>query len=217
MNYEWEQFFKILEKIQSHAETPSVTLLSQNHATPFQVLVSTIISLRTKDKVTLDSSKKLFKTAPGPEEILKLEVKEIENLIYPAGFYRRKSLQIQEICSILVKEYKGKVPSDRKLLEALPGVGPKTAALVLTEGFKIPAICVDIHVHRIFNRMGYIVTRKPEETEQKLMQIIPESYWLRTNTLLVTFGQNICRPRSPFCSNCPFQMTCLAIAVTKKR
>jgi endonuclease-3 len=184
--------------------------------TPFEVLIATILSQRTRDENTAVASKALFSKYKTPEQLMRADTKDIERLIKPSGFYRVKARKIKEVCSILVKEYGGKVPSDMEKLLELPGVGRKTANCVLVYGFHEPAIPVDTHVHRISNRLGWVRTKTPEETEQELMTLIPKKHWITLNELFVKFGKDICRPIGPKCDACDIkhckarkkQMTC---------
>lgn len=184
---------------------------------PWAVLVTTILSLRTKDEVTSAASAALLAKAPGPKELLKLGEEETAHLAYPAGFYRTKAAQLQKIASILLAKYKGQVPSDMDALLELPGVGRKTANLVLTEAFNMYGICVDIHVHRICNRTGWLDTKNPLETEMALRGCLPKKYWKRINGLLVYYGQNVCRPVSPFCSRCIIKEYCSQVNIGHSR
>ncbi|GFE61636.1 endonuclease III [Geobacter sp. AOG2] len=197
--------------------TPSVTVVAEASRSPFKVLVSCIISLRTKDEVTTQASGRLFDRAPTPEAMEKLSAEEIAGLIYPAGFYRNKAEQILEISCRLVTEYGGRVPDSLDELLAFRGVGRKTANLVLTLGFGKPGICVDTHVHRICNRWGYVTTRTPDATEMALRIQLPTEYWIEINDLLVAFGQNLCLPVSPRCSICRLSELCSRVGVTKSR
>jgi endonuclease-3 len=184
---------------------------------PFRILIATILSLRTKDTMTAVVAPRLFAAADTPEKMLALSEDEIAALIYPVGFYRNKARTIRTICQILIDQYGGEVPANLDALLALPGVGRKTANLVLTAGFDLPGICVDTHVHRICNRWGYVQTRTPEETEMRLREILPPEYWKEINGLLVTLGQNICHPTSPRCSVCPLAHLCARIGVERRR
>jgi endonuclease-3 len=184
---------------------------------PWAVLVSTILSLRTKDEVTLKSSRALLAKAPTPAKMLALEEEQIAALAYPAGFYRTKAANLKKIAAILLDKYEGTVPADLDTLLELPGVGRKTANLVIIEAYNKDGICVDIHVHRISNRTGWLSSRNPEETEMILRQILPRKYWKIINSLLVLYGQNLCRPLSPFCSRCVIRSHCNRIAVDKSR
>ena len=163
-----------------------------------------MISLRTKDEVTLPASKRLFALADDPAGIIALEEGEIEKLIYPAGFYRTKARSIKEVAGIIIEQYGGRVPNSVDELTTLPGVGRKTANLVLNLGFGLPAICVDTHVHRISNRFGWVATKTPHQTELALEAILPRQHWIEINELLVGYGQKVCAPISPRCSECPF-------------
>jgi endonuclease-3 len=195
---------------------PSVTEISFK-AQPYLVLISCILSLRTKDKTTLEASKRLFAVADNPRDMLKLDLPALQKLIYPVGFYRNKSKVILEASRKVINEYGGSVPSRLEELLAFKGVGLKTANLVLGLGFHIPAICVDTHVHRISNRLGWVKTRRPDETEEALKKIVPRKYWIELNTLLVAFGQNICVPVSPFCSRCFVARSCRKAGVSRQR
>lgn len=188
--------------------SPAVTIISQREGNPFKVLISCILSLRTLDTTTGPASERLFAVADTPKTMLALTEETIEEAIYPVGFYRNKARQIIEICRTLGNRYDGIVPNEIDELLKLKGVGRKTANLVVTLGFGKPGICVDTHVHRICNRLGYVTTRTPEETEFALRKILPIEYWLRINDLLVTYGQNLCRPISPHCSQCRLYRYC---------
>jgi endonuclease-3 len=217
MNLPWKQIVSVLRQATGTAEIPSVTKIAGEGPDPYRVLVSTIISLRTKDEVTIASSKRLFSAADTPSAMLRLSSDSIENLIYPAGFYRTKTDTILKVSRILLEKHNGKVPSRLSELLALPGVGRKTANLTLGLGFGIPSICVDTHVHRIPNRAGWITTSTPERTEEALMRILPKEYWIEINTLLVAFGRETCTPVSPWCSRCPLSGWCSRIGVSRHR
>jgi len=204
----FEKAFKILKKESKNWNAPVVAFMGRNGNDPFKILISTILSLRTKDQITAQASDRLFKVADTPEKILKLSEKEIVKLIYPVGFYRNKAKIIKEISKILVEKFNSKVPDDLETLLSFKGVGRKTANLVLSEGFGKPAICVDVHVHRISNRIGLVKTKSPEETEFKLMDILPKKYWKYINFVLVAFGQTICKPVKPKCKDCPIVKYC---------
>ncbi|TVQ22813.1 MAG: endonuclease III [Spirochaetaceae bacterium] len=198
-------------------QLPSVSQIARFARDPFLILISTMISLRTKDDVTLAASERLFAIARTPATMRSLGDEQIADLIYPAGFYHTKSRHIVEVCTILCERYNGTVPEDVDALVDLPGVGRKTANLVLGLGFGVPAICVDTHVHRIANRQGWVATRTPEQTELALQRLLPRAYWIEINELLVGFGQTTCTPTSPFCSRCPLQSTCRRIGVPRSR
>lgn len=210
--------YDLLEEAYLSMEEPSVTKISkQTKRDPFRVLVSCLISLRTKDEVTLEASVRLFEAADNPEKMLKLTEDEIAELIYPAGFYKTKSVTIKNICKVLIDEYSGKVPDEIDELVKLKGVGRKTANLVIVEGYGRPAVCVDTHVHRIFNRLGYIKTSNPDKTEMELRKHLPEKYWVRINEILVAYGRSVCRPVSPYCSSCRISEYCDKVSVTTRR
>lgn len=175
---------------------------------PFLVLIFCILSLRTKDETTYPASLRLFKLGREPKDFLLVSEDAVQKAIYPVGFYRNKAKNIIKIAKILAGQFNSVVPDDVDELCKLPGVGRKTANLVVAKGFNKPAICVDVHVHRICNRLGYVSTKNPDETEIKLREILPKKHWKVINTLFVTFGQNICKPISPKCSTCPVNMYC---------
>jgi endonuclease-3 len=193
---------KIVEKEYPKWQTPIIDLIAIQENNPFKILISTILSLRTQDKTTAAASKRLYAVADTPEKIAELPISSITKLIYPVGFYKTKAPQIKTICQTLVKAYNSKVPNTMEELLKFKGVGRKTANLVLAVGYDIPAICVDTHVHRITNRLGYVKTKNPEETEFALRAKLPKPYWIKINTLLVAFGQTICRPIGPKCHEC---------------
>lgn len=184
---------------------------------PFRVLISCILSLRTQDRTTAHASGRLFSIAPDMRSLSRLSAGQIEKAIYPVGFYRTKAKRIKDLCRVLMQEYGSRVPDDLNDLLRLKGVGRKTANLVLTLGFSKPGICVDTHVHRITNRWGYVRTRTPRETEFALRRKLPGEFWFEINGLLVAFGQNICRPLSPFCSRCGIFRFCDREGVKKHR
>ena len=216
-NLDWDKIIATLRIIAEKTETPSVSSFAYRESTPFQILISTIISLRTRDPVTIESSERLFIKAPDPLSISNMDTGEIAQLIYPAGFYKRKAENIKQISGILLNKYNGLVPRNIEDLLALPGVGRKTANLTLGLSYGIPALCVDTHVHRIPNRRGWVKTKTPEKTEFALVKILPKKYWIEINELLVAFGQTICTPVSPKCSECPFNEDCPRIGVGKSR
>jgi endonuclease III len=208
---------KILQKESAGWNVPIVTLVAQRSADPYQVLVSTLLSLRTKDEVTSAASRRLLDRAETPEQMLRLKSAEIRRLIYPVGFYKRKADTLLQVSKILMDMYSGHVPDDLEELLRLPGVGRKTANLVLTLGFGKPGICVDTHVHRISNRLGYVRTKSPDETETVLREKLSKAWWIPINDILVAFGQGLCRPVSPWCSRCPVSKWCERIGVSHYR
>ena len=208
---------RILRREAPKWQTPVVTLIAEASDSPFKVLISCILSLRTQDSTTAQASRRLFALADSPENMVRLSAKKIEQVIFPVGFYRTKAKTILEICRNLNENYRGRVPDEIDELMKFKGVGRKTANLVVTLGYNKPGICVDTHVHRISNRWGYIKTATPEKTEAALRQKLPKQYWIEYNDLLVSFGQQLCRPISPLCSQCPVAKYCSQIGVTVKR
>jgi endonuclease III len=196
---------------------PSVSAVARESSDPFRVLVATMISLRTKDEVTSRAADALLSAAPTPAALAALPVGRIERLIYPAGFYHTKARALRAASAILLSEHGGRVPSEMDQLLALPGVGRKTANLVRNLGFGLLGICVDTHVHRISNRMGWVSTKSPEQTEQALMEVLPRRYWIVINELLVRYGQSVCTPLSPHCSACPVSRWCRRTGVGRSR
>ncbi|HVY54192.1 MAG TPA: endonuclease III [Thermodesulfobacteriota bacterium] len=207
----------ILKKEYPKWNVPAVTLEAETTRDPFRVLISTVLSLRTKDETTAEASRRLFALADTPETMLALGEKEIAQAIYPVGFYRTKARNIREICRELIERRGSRVPDDLDELLSLKGVGRKTANLVLTLGYGKHGICVDTHVHRISNRLGYIKTRTPYDTEMELRRKLPRRHWIDYNSLLVAFGQYLCRPISPKCSACPVEELCDKAGVGKSR
>ncbi len=175
---------------------------------PFKVLICCILSLRTNDLTTYPCSLRMLELGTKPEDFLNIDVDTLAKAIYPVGFYRNKAQQILDISKELVEKYNGQVPKSIDELVKFKGVGRKTANLVMAKGFDEPAICVDVHVHRISNRLGWVKTKTPEETEMELRKLLPVKYWLDINTILVTFGQNLCKPQKPMCNICPIKQYC---------
>ncbi len=210
---------KAVELLDSAIKEMKIPYLSKPHikCDPFRTLIACILSLRTKDETTYAASERLFSHADTPAPMLKLGAEKVAELIYPVGFYNQKSKQIIEICETLLEKYDGNVPDEIDELLKFKGVGRKTANLVVTEAFNKPGICVDVHVHRISNRWGYIKTKTPDETEMILRKKLPEEYWINFNRLLVTYGQNLCHPISPKCSECKMSSICRKTGVKKMR
>ena len=208
---------RLLEQELVKRELPIVTKLAEEHRDPFEILISTLLSLRTKDEVTAAATERLFSLASTPAEMLRLSEAEIQRAIYPVGFYRNKAETIRHVCRELIERFQSRVPDSIEELLTLKGVGRKTANLVVSLGFRGAGLCVDTHVHRISNRMGYVRTRNPEETEFALRAKLPPEHWSRYNTLLVAFGRNTCRPVSPLCSHCPVEAYCDRVGVTMSR
>ena len=201
-----EEVFKILEK--TLKEGTMVNKFVKEKYNPFQLLVATILSARTKDELTEYVSRKLFKKVKSPGDLLKLSKEELEKEIYPVGFYKTKARNLLKLAKILLEKYGGKVPDKFEELLKLPGVGRKTANILLSYAFGKPAIAVDTHVHRIFNKWGFVNTKTPEETEIALRKKLPKKLWKMVNNLLVSFGKNICKPINPLCEKCPINELC---------
>jgi len=201
----------VIRTLRKHASAWRATALAEvavHWRNPFCVLIAGLLSLRTKDETTGPAAARLFALADTPEGIRRLRPRTIERAIYPVGFYRTKARVLREVSRDLIARFGGGVPDDVDTLLTLKGVGRKTANLVVTQGFNKPGICVDVHVHRISNRWGYVTTRNPEETEMALRRRLPRRYWIGYNDLLVSFGQNVCLPVSPRCSQCPVRPGC---------
>jgi len=213
------KILKTIRLIAKQAEafkTPSVTAISSSR-NPYLILISCILSLRTKDDTTIKASKRLFEAADTYRKMLRLPLKRIERLIYPVGFYHTKARVIREASRKIMRDFSGRVPDNLEELLEIKGVGRKTANLVLGLGYNIEAICVDTHVHRISNRLNWVKTKDPAGTEGALKTIIPKNSWIRLNTLLVAFGQNICLSVSPLCSRCLVYNYCPRRGVKRHR
>ncbi len=206
-----------MQRVLDGGTLPSVSDLARRDRDPFRILVSTIISLRTKDEVTEAASERLFKVAGTPATLARTDLRRIERAIFPAGFYRTKARTLRDVARRLEAEFGGRVPDDMDTLLTFKGVGRKTAALVVSLGYGRPAICVDTHVHRISNRLGWVKTRTPDQTEQALMQVVAKRYWIGINETMVGFGQKVCMPVSPKCSACPLAKDCPRIGVKRSR
>ncbi|MBP9020191.1 MAG: endonuclease III [Syntrophobacterales bacterium] len=198
-------------------DTPVVTQMAEEERSPFAILIATILSSRTKDETTAAAAERLFRLASTPGAMSRLTEEEVAKAIYPVGFYRTKAKNVVQTCKKLVESFSSAVPDNLEDLMTLPGVGRKTANLVLSLGFGGPGLCVDTHVHRISNRLGYVKTKTPGETERKLREKLPRRYWSIYNTVMVAHGQNICRPVSPFCSKCPVSRYCDRVGVARNR
>ena len=192
-------------------------LSAETEADPFRILIACVLTLRTRDQAAAQASERLFSLSDGPQSMVNIPLKKIEKAIFPVGFYQTKAKQIRAMSKQICEEFKGTVPDDIDALLKLPGVGRKTANLVRTVGYKKPGICVDIHVHRICNRIGYVRTKKPDETECVLRKNLPQKHWITFNSLLVPFGQNQCTPISPRCSSCPIRHFCQRVGVSTTR
>lgn len=208
---------RILTAEAKKRDLPIVSLMAEQKADPFLILVSTVLSSRTTDDVTAAASRRLFSLASDPQGILKLSEEEIAKAVYPVGFYKTKAKALRELCRDLIERFDSRVPQTMEELLTLRGVGRKTANLVMALGFGSDGLCVDTHVHRISNRLGYVSTKTPVETEQSLRNKLPKRYWTIYNTILVAHGQYTCRPISPFCGRCPVLKYCDRIGVAQSR
>ena len=210
----------VLRILQAHApewDVPVVAFIAAGGGSPFKQLVATVLSARTKDETTLGAVERLFALADSPESMRKLPTPKIERAIYPVSFFRVKAKNVGALCARLVQDFDSRVPQDLDTLCTLPGVGRKTANLIMTEAFDQPAICVDTHVHRISNLWGFVATRTPEQTERALRTSLPRRHWKGYNPLLVAFGQHTCVPASPWCSRCPVERFCPKIGLKRNR
>jgi endonuclease III len=213
-------FRAILEAMLDRVEggpLPAVTDVAERTEDPVRVLFTTMISLRTKDEVTAEAAEILFREAPTVEALAQMPEERIADLIYPAGFYRTKAKSIRGAAEIILRDHGGRVPTSLEELTALPGVGRKTANLVLGLSFGTPAICVDTHVHRIANRLGWVETKTPEQTEQALAELLPRELWIPVNGVFVAYGKQVCTPVSPFCSACLLDAVCPRQGVSRTR
>ena len=212
-----ERILDILEQEVESYRVPVVDLIGVQTADPYRVLIATILSSRTKDEVTAAASARLFERAPDPEGLAHIAEGEIRELIYPVGFYKSKAVHLTKTARLLLYSYGGRVPDELDELVKLPGVGRKTANLVLSVAYGIPAICVDTHVHRIMNIWGYVQTATPYETEMALRKKLPQHCWSKVNRLLVAFGQGTCKPVAPHCDACVLHGDCAQINVTPRK
>jgi endonuclease-3 len=212
---------RVIERLMARAPEWNPTALAEvadrTERDPFRILIACLLSLRTKDETTGPAAERLFALADTPETMLTLTSRQIERVIFPVGFYRTKARVILRVSRELLERFDGKVPPDLDALLTFPGVGRKTANLVVTMGFGLPGICVDTHVHRIANRLGFVRTKTPEQTEWALRTKLPRRHWIESNDLLVSFGQNVCQPISPKCSICPVRRFCRRVGVTRSR
>ena len=207
----------IVQAAVAQYDIPVLEKFNEMTKDPYWVLISCILSLRAKDETTEKVARALYAAAPTPEKVLRIPVKKMEKIVYRSGFYKVKARNVLNITRTILEKYKGKVPDEIDELMTIKGVGRKTANLVVTVAFKKPGICVDTHVHKISNRWGYVKTKTPDETEQRLRQILPQKYWIKYNMWLVLFGQNICLSVSPLCSSCPLNRLCPKIGVDRHR
>lgn len=211
-----EKSIEILEKIYNSSDK---TTLNRMRKKPdaFKILISCLLSLRTQDKNTKKASEKLFAVADTPEDIAKLPIEKLERLIFSSGHYKKKARTLQHVSKELINKFDSKVPKTKEKLMSIKGIGPKTANIVLAFAFGKDVIPVDTHVHRIPNRLGWVKTKTPEQTEAELEKVIPKKYWKEFNAVFVQFGQTICQPISPWCSKCPIREYCERNGVTRSR
>ncbi len=209
--------YTVLSREFSKHRMPVVDLIEFQTKDPFKVLVTTILSARTRDETTVAAAERLFGKINTPEDLRKIDLTELEKLIYPVGFYHEKAANLKKLPDILDNLFNGKIPDTVEELVKLPGVGRKTANLVVAVAFGKPAVCVDVHVHRIFNRLGYLKTRTPLETEMELRRSFPQKYWVTFNSYFVSFGQHTCFPVNPRCSECPVYDYCSRVGVKQKK
>lgn len=207
----------LIEETKKYAQPLTNIIIQEYGKDPYLILISCLLSLRAKDIITIQVCRDLFKHAQAPQVLVRMSVTKLEKIIYKIGFYKNKARALHNVSKLLLGKYNGQVPKTRQALLAITGIGPKTASLVLGHAYDIPSICVDVHVHRISNRLGIIKTKTPEATELALEQIVPKKYWIKFNTLLVLWGQNICASVSPKCSMCALKNLCKRVGVTKSR
>lgn len=212
-----DYLYLTLKKVSKTLNVPVMDLIKNQTGDPFKILIGTILSARTKDETNAKVCEKLFKKIKNFQDLERVSLSELQKLIYPVGFYITKAKKLKELPKIINEEFNGKIPEEIDDLVKLPGVGRKTANLVRSLAFNKPAICVDTHVHKIFNRLGLIKTKTPLETEMKLREILPKKYWSSTNRYFVAFGQGICVPVSPHCSKCPLEDKCPKIGIKNFR
>lgn len=213
-----ETILTLLKQATKNFTLPMSLLIKQEYAgDPYLILISCLLSLRSRDTQTYPIAQELFKTVRTPQEMLEIPIKQLEEIIKSIGFYHRKAHILKEVSLELLQRFKGKVPANRQDLLSIKGIGPKTANLVLGVAFNIPALCVDTHVHKLANRLGLVRTKTPEQTEKALCALIPQEYWIEINHYFVMWGQNICTPLLPKCSQCILLPLCPQIGVTKHR
>ena len=205
-NYYFDEIFATLNS--ANLKRSEFVEFMEGVKDPFIVLISCILSLRTKDITTYSATMRMLNLAKTPKEFAQIDKDILAEAIKPVGFYKNKAAQIIEISKIIDEKYNGKTPNTIDELIKFKGVGRKTANLTIAKGYNLPGICVDVHVHRISNRIGWVCTDNPENTEMELRKILPQKFWIDINTLLVTLGQNLCRPTNPKCEICPISKYC---------
>lgn len=214
-----ENIGRVMKILREKYPSSENTTLNRMRKKPnaFKILISCLLSLRTQDKNTEIASRRLFEVADTPKEILKLSDAELEKLIYSSGHYKKKARTLKHVSEVIIRDFNGNVPSTREELMSIKGIGPKTANIVLAFAFGKEVLPIDTHCHRIPNRLGWIKTKTPEQTEIELMKILPKEYWKEFNAIFVQFGKTICQPISPFCSICPINKYCPKIGVIRSR
>ncbi len=212
-------FKDIMEKLKKNYPSTEKTTLNRMRTKPdpFKVLISCLLSLRARDENTEKVSKQLFEVVNTPEQLVKIPIPKLEKIIFSSGHYKKKALVLHSVSNELITRFNSKVPNKKEELLSIKGIGPKTANIVLAFAFNQPVIPVDTHVHRIPNRLGWVKTKKPEQTEQELMKILPKIYWADVNAIFVQFGRDICQPVSPKCSTCPINKYCKKIGIERSR
>jgi endonuclease III len=213
---EIQQVYRTLKKEFAKNRVPVVDLIEKQTKDPFKILVTTMLSARTKDQTTSAAAQRLFEIIETPDDLEKIDTTRLEKLIFPVGFYHGKARNLKKWPRIIREKFKGTIPSSVEELVELPGVGRKTANLVAAVGFNRPAVCVDVHVHRIFNRLGYLASKTPFKTEMLLRKHLPVRYWTTFNSFFVSFGQHTCFPVNPRCGRCPVFRYCSRINVKTK-
>jgi len=216
-DFPFSRVFRTLEKAASQWQTPALEMVAEQQNDPFQVLIGTLLSLRTRDSTTLEALRRLSRLADTPEKLSRLKTEQIAEAIYPVAFFRVKAAQLRELAGLIMTRHGGAIPAQMEDLLALPGVGRKTANLTLSLGFGKPAVCVDVHVHRILNRLGTLTSKNPEQTEWLIRENVDRKKWSAINRVLVPFGQTLCTPQSPWCGRCPVQSQCGKKGVTRTR
>jgi endonuclease-3 len=211
------QTMQILEKYFDYKERTTLNRMRKSNESAFKILISCLLSLRTQDKNTEIASSRLFAVAQTPKEIIKLPIKKLEKLIYSSGHYKKKARVLKSVSSEILNRFNNKVPETREDLMSIKGVGPKTANIVLNFAFDQDVLPIDTHCHRIPNRLGWVKTKKPEQTEIELTKILPKKYWKEFNGVFVLFGKTICQPISPWCSKCPVKKYCKRVGITRSR
>ena len=212
-----EKVMQILEKHFNYTERTTLNRMRKEKINPFKILISCLLSLRTQDKNTKIAASRLFIVADTPDKILKLNLKKLEKLIYSSGHYKKKARVLKSVSKEILNRFNGKVPDTKEELLSIKGIGPKTANIVLGFAFNKEVLPIDTHCHRIPNRLGWLKTKKPEQTEKELEKILPKKYWREFNGIFVLFGKTICQPVSPFCTKCPINKYCPKIGVIRSR